>query len=137
MAHMFQFTQPKRAATGGLFDVSPVFRVSIHAAQAGCDLRAGCTSGQLASFNSRSPSGLRHESNQLIHAKQKVSIHAAQAGCDRSILDELFACPFVSIHAAQAGCDKEVFFNYLREKFQFTQPKRAATFILHNDFTIF
>ena len=36
---MFQFTQPKRAATGGGNNGDDCVKVSIHAAQAGCD---GC-----------------------------------------------------------------------------------------------
>ena len=93
LLEMFQFTQPKRAATGVvdsyLFDRQGV--------------------------NSRSPSGLRLTHRHGDHAKYLVSIHAAQAGCDlqkhRKKLREL-----VSIHAAQAGCDldsKYIFFPVL------------------------
>ena len=55
----FQFTQPKRAATGDGGDVAAVWAVSIHAAQVGCDgTGCGATCGACG-FNSRSPSGLR------------------------------------------------------------------------------
>ena len=54
-------------------------------------------------FNSRSPSGLRQYFAAYC-ATHTVSIHAAQAGCDKKL-----ACPL-----------------YLNT-FQFTQPKRAAT----------
>ena len=104
---MFQFTQPKRAATQ-CQSVSPSYRqVSIHAAQAGCDkdllryqqtqasfnsrspsgLRLDTTPRGIApfSFNSRSPSGLRRPFSSLNSRPCCVSIHAAQAGCD-------FAC---------------------------------------------
>ncbi|EKX89125.1 hypothetical protein HMPREF9999_01563 [Alloprevotella sp. oral taxon 473 str. F0040] len=56
---MFQFTQPKRAATTGSPVNAPPTPVSIHAARLGCDdahLRA-CRI--FLRFNSRSPSGLR------------------------------------------------------------------------------
>ena len=57
---MFQFTQPKRAAT-----------------------RVLCQhSGGRAGFNSRSPSGLRREVRRKTALRDIVSIHAAQAGCD-------------------------------------------------------
>ena len=100
----FQFTQPKRAATCAVIANDVVNGVSIHAAQAGCDLRkvsglitpdvsihaaqAGCDMGKWLtakfepSFNSRSPSGLRRASSKTKLAKMTVSIHAAQAGCD-------------------------------------------------------
>ena len=58
-----------------------VTEVSIHAAQAGCDITDAIT-GSLRS----------------------VSIHAAQAGCDWDLLPRE-ASLTVSIHAAQAGCD--------------------------------
>ena len=78
---MFQFTQPKRAATSMLLAQPKDGYVSIHAAQAGCDFfpsfttldiivsihaaQAGCDFNKvslsliISSFNSRSPSGLR------------------------------------------------------------------------------
>ena len=62
--HLFQFTQPKRAATTLTYGHAVFFLVSIHAAQAGCDPRPA-----------RSPS-----------LPSSVSIHAAQAGCDGSLL---------------------------------------------------
>ena len=55
----FQFTQPKRAATLPMSVSYDKMAVSIHAAQAGCDLHRVDFAVALASFNSRSPSGLR------------------------------------------------------------------------------
>ena len=82
---VFQFTQPKRAATPASFVTSLHIRVSIHAAQAGCD-----------------------EYNKFDERYIGVSIHAAQAGCD--FLHQPTPLRIqVSIHAAQAGCDKAVF----------------------------
>ena len=100
----FQFTQPKRAATGKCFGCMRMRCVSIHAAQAGCD-------------------GLG-----LVYTRyNEVSIHAAQAGCDKYAIYHQVVL-LVSIHAAQAGCDCD--FSTVADvsgKFQFTQPKRAAT----------
>ena len=55
----FQFTQPKWAATCGFAGLLLRFSVSIHAAQAGCDLAMMPNIRLPSSFNSRSPSGLR------------------------------------------------------------------------------
>ena len=56
---MFQFTQPKRAATAYGEHHKVAFFVSIHAAQAGCDGRGLSRPLVCLGFNSRSPSGLR------------------------------------------------------------------------------
>ena len=56
---LFQFTQPKRAATTKVADQGPRTQVSIHAAQAGCDKHANLVVSYQQGFNSRSPSGLR------------------------------------------------------------------------------
>ena len=58
----FLFTQPKRAATFSvlLFPLLP--SVSIHAAQAGCDVLLRGNGYAYIGFNSRSPSGLRRTS---------------------------------------------------------------------------
>ena len=100
----FQFTQPKRAATGSS---RPLLIM-------------------ITRFNSRSPSGLRRlavlafsfvvvfqftqpkraatEYEFSLYPKYYVSIHAAQAGCDAH-QQATRARRAVSIHAAQAGCD--------------------------------
>ena len=56
--------------------------VSIHAAQAGCDLGISTAQHLQKGFNSRSPSGLRHAWPSSLPGESFVSIHAAQAGCD-------------------------------------------------------
>ena len=122
----FQFTQPKRAATFVIGVRIALSRVSIHAAQAGCDAVLNFAIWFVV-----------------------VSIHAARLGCDAKLLG-IFAETNVSIHAAQAGCDIPSFrtFHSLisfnsrspsglrpagadvslsQSRFQFTQPKRAAT----------
>ncbi len=131
---MFQFTQPKRAATNLSSNI--LF---------------------LRCFNSRSPSGLRPCQEIAYTRSSAVSIHAAQAGCDRSTLFQLEQMA-VSIHAAQAGCDNTTFVqintrhrfnsrspsglrhrrqyhNHNLVEFQFTQPKRAATVARQDFFT--
>ena len=124
---MFQFTQPKRAATLWFNFYARYGGVSIHAAQAGCDLGMMTFPKVKAGFNSRSPSGLRrgvHKSkiSKAIFQFTQPKRAATGAGSEQS-----GACG-VSIHAAQAGCDL-LFFSTIntRTMFQFTQPKRAAT----------
>ena len=56
---VFQFTQPKRAATSFAKDARVFFRVSIHAAQTGCDQIDVLAPFPRLRFNSRSPNGLR------------------------------------------------------------------------------
>ena len=123
----FQFTQPKWAANPIRYADLHLQLVSIHAAQAGCDLV--CTQNNEAHnrFNSRSPSGLRLFDDFQHYLQHVVSIHAAQAGCD-SGTRAVFSSVEVSIHAAQMGCDFEIF-SYTLDifLFQFTQPKWAAT----------
>ena len=123
---LFQFTQPKRAATVYVQPLRKASAVSIHAAQAGCDkfvyitdqarkvsihaAQAGCDIYLIirvlerACFNSRSPSGLRHPAGP--HTSFVATFQFTQP--KRAATSE--ACNF-----------------YLRLWFQFTQPKRAAT----------
>ena len=108
LSNTFQFTQPKRAATMPLVTGQNLFTVSIHAAQAGCDLSYTARTALSTRFNSRSPSGLRPPVASMPGVNVLVSIHAAQAGCD------------LLLHLCQE-------LTYL---FQFTQPKRAATSII-------
>ena len=147
----FQFTQPKRAATVYRLKSDYILYVSIHAAQAGCDLsrsdsskyqyvsihaaQAGCDKLEwivlqsYISFNSRSPSGLRQ--GQMYHAKFLivVSIHAAQAGCDQitAIQPRNPSCFNSRSPSGLRLTDNSVF---SKREFQFTQPKRAATFAI-------
>ena len=123
---MFQFTQPKRAAT---CSSSGNKRTRSFNSRSPSGLRPKRTF--LASvnqcFNSRSPSGLRLAIARNIAEQLTVSIHAAQTGCDfnkhgfcysyrrfnsrspsglrRSDFGKSMQGVIVSIHAAQAGCD--------------------------------
>ena len=78
--------------------------VSIHAAQAGCDLCPLLPRGEWAGFNSRSPSGLRPASKHL-RTSQTCFNSRSPSGLRRNPTEM----------AKIAGL------------FQFTQPKRAAT----------
>ena len=102
---LFQFTQPKRAATCRRF----LFRT-----------RPPC-------FNSRSPSGLRLSSFLMPADLCWVSIHAAQAGCD-SLCSHLVSSEASFNSRSPSGLRQWNQKNYkLFLVFQFTQPKRAAT----------
>ena len=110
----FQFTQPKRAATSKGKDagIDPAFQFT--------QPKRAATNSTLGSFD-------------LI----AVSIHAAQAGCDRLRVHHCLYNQSVSIHAAQAGCDHKVLIPTITiKKFQFTQPKRAATSPKHQDYDV-
>ena len=84
---IFQSTQPKRAATGGKDgDMSDFAKISIHAAQEGCD----------SYFT------------WIFQLLVIISIHAAQEGCD-SIFFLKSGRADISIHAAQEGCDRNYY----------------------------
>ena len=78
--------------------------VSIHAAQAGCDLPLHLCQVLMCLFQFTQPKRAATGVNVLANGVTIVSIHAAQAGCD-----------LARLHLR------------LRVLFQFTQPKRAAT----------
>ena len=124
---LFQFTQPKRAATTSGFSSLRLVSVSIHAAQAGCDLKIWIRCSTVVPFQFTQPkrAATRRSVNFLttprtfqftqpkraatyrtpnLVTNSTVSIHAAQAGCDIFILT-FKSLQVVSIHAAQAGCD--------------------------------
>ena len=101
---MFQFTQPKRAATTDGAGTGAWEWVSIHAAQVGCD--AG---------------------DEVALSDISVSIHAAQAGCDISIHKPwCVALGFNSRSPSGLRLSHRTR-NESQPMFQFTQPKRAAT----------
>ena len=105
--HLFQFTQPKRAATTLTYGHAVFFLVSIHAAQAGCDYithsyyirynqfqftqpKRAATHGQrgrlacLRRFQFTQPKRAATDLYCYIEDWANVSIHAAQAGCDQT-----------------------------------------------------
>ena len=102
----FQFTQPKRAATPAQFWREQTNKFQFTQPKRAATSKKLAKSRMLVCFNSRSPSGLRPIVNDGTIGELQVSIHAAQAGCDAQVLT-----------TTDAG-----------RRFQFTQPKRAATF---------
>ena len=105
LAMQFQSTQPKRAATHIVIKYIPRIKISIHAAQEGCDNKHCQSNPRIRlDFNPRSPRGLRLKIQFIAEHTNCISIHAAQEGCD--IYNP---CPpsvlCISIHAAQEGCD--------------------------------
>ena len=123
---MFQFTHPVRGATRWREIPRDTPPVSIHAPRAGCDCSSTSCATCRASFNSRTPCGVRRTAElcfalpmefQFTHpvrgatyiappqpSETRVSIHAPRAGCDRQkwVIAE---GRDVSIHAPRAGCD--------------------------------
>ena len=123
---MFQFTQPKRAATLGGGQLAVQVRVSIHAAQAGCDSSCDAVTARDARFNSRSPSGLRPI--MALPPRSRTCFNSRSPSGLRPRIDCWSEETGVSIHAAQAGCDYKITtLPFKKLLFQFTQPKRAAT----------
>ena len=82
LTSLFQSTQPKRAATIKSAPCTLSIKISIHAAQEGCDCNHHCR-----------------------YRRRHISIHAAQEGCDGLMLTRLNMPYIISIHAAQEGCD--------------------------------
>ena len=81
----------------------------------------------LSCFNSRSPSGLRHRPTANDWSGHCVSIHAAQAGCDWG-RDSTLPPPTSFNSRSPSGLRRDLRkCPHVSTKFQFTQPKRAAT----------
>ena len=100
----FQSTQPKRAATDIASLLASVEKISIHAAQEGCDIN------RLASI-----------------LYQDISIHAAQEGCDREV-KEIGPLPEDFNPRSPRGLRQQAAKGgNAGNQFQSTQPKRAAT----------
>ncbi len=148
----FQFTQPKRAATLPMSVSYDKMAVSIHAAQAGCDLHRVDFAVALASFNSRSPSGLRLAivAPSVVRALTFQFTQPKRAGDQRKDKDAPFqftqpkraATRDLSGERWRDACFNSRSPSGLRppsiaviissERFQFTQPKRAATTVLYS-----
>ena len=85
----FQFTQPKRAATFGIYRVVGALIVSIHAAQAGCDKGKCITPSSSSLFQFTQPKRAATTYRTWMQHNKQVSIHAAQAGCDEELVKSL------------------------------------------------
>ena len=102
-------------------------KISIHAARVGCDTQSRkhrqdsllfqstqpewaatwewrLDMMNVANFNPRSPSGLRHTLRYKAEIAIQISIHAARVGCDNNKPSENLGRQ-ISIHAARVGCD--------------------------------
>ena len=79
---IFQSTQPKRAATTLSVEYNKKLKISIHAAQEGCDFDTFFIILFRFLFQSTQPK--RAATTKRKHTDQwiKISIHAAQEGCD-------------------------------------------------------
>ena len=82
----FQFTHPGRGATTRQTD-SALHKALFQFTHPG---RGATSSGgmviPLASFNSRTPGGVRHQRSRLSNVRLTVSIHAPREGCDLALV---------------------------------------------------
>ena len=125
---LFQFTQPKRAATLSRITLAECFLFQFTQPKRAATCHQHRAKHRDNGFQFTQPK--RAATRFLGRAVYGilVSIHAAQAGCDLLACLKLRAYKLVSIHAAQAGCDTRLPKTSTRGfEFQFTQPKRAAT----------
>ena len=83
--------------------------ISIHAAQEGCDRRKQAYCLAAALFQSTQPKrAATAEQRKNNPERVKISIHAAQEGCDQREKVKSITAD-ISIHAAQEGCDRQIY----------------------------
>ena len=127
-AMLFQSTQPKRAATNGVFCLVGA-RVKFQSTQPkrAATYRKGVLIPSACYFNPRSPRGLRPEAG-LMRETNYIFQSTQPKRAATLYFDVGFRDGIISIHAAQEGCDLTAieFINVVLT-FQSTQPKRAAT----------
>ena len=96
---IFQSTHPLRGATLPGLCSCLVWRISIHAPLAGCDLTDCIPPTDFKNFNPRTPCGVRHQRQHRQKRRYRISIHAPLAGCDTSCAAEKRPSgPFQSTH---------------------------------------
>ena len=96
---LFQSTHPLRGATLPGLCSCLVWRISIHAPLAGCDLTDCIPPTDFKNFNPRTPCGVRHQRQHRQKRRYRISIHAPLAGCDTSCAAEKRPSgPFQSTH---------------------------------------
>ena len=102
---LFQFTHPRRGATTS----------------------SSASYLDIASFNSRTPGGVRLTECERFIIKLCVSIHAPQEGCDRRT--RVQRCLVSSFNSRTPGGVRHdrLAIARLPRKFQFTHPRRGAT----------
>ena len=108
---MFQSTHSLRSATYVRSNSIRVFRVSIHALLAECDLCGGQACAVSDGFNPRTPCGVRHSFGIFWHCSMWFqSTHSLRSA---TAFDDDFSRPGgVSIHALLAECDATDFIHY-------------------------
>ena len=103
---IFQSTQPKWAATKNFLFVGKNKKISIHAAQVGCDDMYHAYKALGGNdFNPRSPSGLRPAC--FAYTCFALVFQSTQPKWAATLKLEIkYSYGYISIHAAQVGCDK-------------------------------
>ena len=149
----FQFTHPGRGATlAELFEA--IGRgVSIHAPREGCDMSSLICVLRCVSFNSRTPGGVRLQTQVWIRTLEEFQFTHPGRGATAVVTPrptpprgfnsrtpggvrplssrDTALMPCVSIHAPREGCDtREDGLRWDNLMFQFKQPGRSAT---HNN----
>ena len=171
MINVFQFTHPGRGATGEGAEPEVHLYVSIHAPREGCDVlgstqydllqefqfthpgrgatkAATSSTSARASFNSRTPGGVRRAGVRRTRREPQVSIHAPREGCDSAgrgcsprqvrfnsrtpggVRLGQFLMPqravSVSIHAPREGCDLRLAIRLLLPRVSIHAPREGC-----------
>ena len=122
----FQSTHPLRGATRAADGVDQIFRISIHAPLAGCDLPTKEGVNYECNFNPRTPCGVRPEVPDDTILRNDFNPRTP-CGVRRGI-NFLRFFSRISIHAPLAGCDCSGLSSPQKaRKFQSTHPLRGAT----------
>ena len=101
----FQFTHPVWGATRYRINYNTLKQVSIHAPRVGCDITILIIARDIASFNSRTPCGVRLRclvSDTWTYGFNSRTPCGVRLVCKKSA-SQLWG---VSIHAPRVGCDK-------------------------------
>ena len=145
----FQSTHSLRSATEQPPEMRTLYKVSIHALLAECDLTPAEAEIYGAGFNPRTPCGVRriHIASTRAHAmfqsthslrsatgskasliiRCRVSIHALLAECDHRILSYRFLFPGFNPRTPCGVRRGQPHNNKLKERFQSTHSLRSAT----------
>ena len=103
----FQSTHPLRGATKNKRYVRLMYKISIHAPLAGCDVRPHAVQRSPAVFQSTHPMRGATQTPRSAQTISRISIHAPHAGCDGRSTSQVYPQPQISIHAPHAGCDRK------------------------------
>ena len=125
----FNSRSPSGLRRGTLLSLLLLHRVSIHAAQVGCDSTRASLSSLTSCFNSRSPSGLRRHNAPALPSGTTCFNSRSPSGLRQSMLPTPIRIQSVSIHAAQAGCDVS---NTTIRKFWYSFNSRSPSGLRQN-----